>query len=223
MPNTNPFVPDVEYYVPLQDHFASEIREAARSHGYKLSNGHAFEIVAAAHGYRSYASLRADGLMSLDHYARNDVDFDVERARERAIAMESAVAVDFEPIARCLEALYVEATNPDAALAARLARNVCLNADWSSQFGEFAGRTLLSPDDHAACAEVACRDDFQDNMWANPVGVPTIAALAQTDKPLPQDRGYHAISAEFVLNVASYLAAERVEELVARYRVDRDA
>lgn len=210
-------------YIPLDRHFADELLVIARAHGHDLSKGHANEIVARAHGFRTQAAMRADGLMARDSYSKNDFDFDVDRAHERAIELESPVAHDFEPIAQCLKALYDEARNPDTALAARLARNVCLNADWSTEFGEFAGRTLLSPNDYAACVQVVKRDDFEDNQWANVLGIPTITALAQTEKILPQDHGYHAISADFVLNVAMHLAGARVKELVARYRVAREA
>ncbi|SIN84967.1 hypothetical protein [Paraburkholderia phenazinium] len=206
-------------YIKLDRHFADELLVVAKMHGHDLSKGHANELVARAHGFRTQAAMRADGLMVLDRYARDDFGFDVERVRVLAIELKSVVAHDFEPIAQSLKALCNEARNPDTALAARLARNVCLNADWSTEFGEFAGRTLLSPHDYAACVEVTMRDDFEDNLWVNVLGIPTIAALAQTEKILPQDHGYHAINADFVLNVAMYLAGARVEELVERYRV----
>ena len=84
-------------------------------------------------------------------------------------------------------------------------------------------KRLLSPNDYAACVQVVKRDDFEDNQWANVLGIPTITAFAQTEKILPQDHGYHAISADFVLNVAMHLAGVRVRELVARYHVVRNA
>lgn len=209
-------------YIPLDRHFADEILVSAQSLGHDLRKGHANEFVARAHDFRTHAALCKDGLMALDRYARDDFNFDVERARKRAIELESPVADDFEVIAQCLNALHREAINSDMALAARLARNACLNADWSTQFGEFAGRTLLSPHDYEACVEVAMRDNFLDNLWANVLGVPTIAALAQTQKILPQDDGYHAMNPDIALNVAMHISRARVVELVERYRVARE-
>lgn len=210
-------------YIPLDRHFADEILVCAQSHGYDVRKGHANEFVARAHDFRTHAAMCKNGLMAQDRYARDDFNFDVERARKRAIELESPVADDFEAIAQCLTDLHREASNPDTALAARLARNACLNADWSMQFGEFAGRTLLSPYDYEACVKVAMRDDFLDHLWANVLGIPTIAALAQTLKILPQDDGYHAMNPDIALNVAMHISRARVVELIERYRVAREA
>lgn len=213
-----PFVPNEGCFVPLHDFFASEIREVANSRGIKLSSGHAFEIVAAFHNFQSYAALRANGLMSLDRYACDDFQVNPDQARERAIAIKSKVAQDFDPIEQRLEELQQEACTPDTALAVRLTRNICLLTNWNTEIDEFDGRTLLSPEDHEACAEVATRDKFEDGMW-NQQGFPTVAAIFHTKEPLPQDKGYRAIIADPVLNVAWYLAPDRTSEIVERYRV----
>lgn len=210
-------------YIPLDRHFADELLACARALGHDLRKGHANEFVARAHGFRTHAALCKDSLMSLDRYARDDFNFDVERARARAIELGSPVVDDFDAIAQCLTALHLEASNPDAALAARIARNACLNADWSAEINEFMGRTLLSPRDYDACVEVAMRGDFQDNLWANAWGVSTMAALARTGEILPQDDGYHAMVPDVPLNVAMHISPERVVELIKHYRVARQA
>ncbi len=219
MTKNTSFVPNELNIVPLHDFHASEICQAAAACcGKKLSKGHAFEIVAAFHKFQTYAALRADGLMSMDRYSRDRFEVDSDLARERAISIGSTVAHDFDPIEKRLEELHHEACNPDTALAARVTRNICFLTNWNSEFNEFDGRTLLSPEDLDACGEVACRDNFEDDMWSHQ-GFPTIAAFSQTSKPLPQDEGYHAIIADPVLNVARYLAPDRTDEIVERYRV----
>jgi len=152
-------------YISVDRHFADELVLVAKFQGAILKKGHANEIVAQAHGFRTHAAMHADGLMTRDRYSHDRFDFDVDSARKRAGELESPVAEDFGPVAQSLRALHEEARKPFNALAARLARNVCLNAEWSRQFDGFAGRTLLSPEDFAECVGVAMRDDFEDGLW----------------------------------------------------------
>lgn len=192
------------YALPLSKAFADELTNHVKSLGHGWKHMHSFELIAAFHGFKSAAALKASGLLESARYPDYGVNIDESFAADRA----SQLGIDPESTAAAIQKLhelYDEEHIPSISLAKRLERDIAYNCEMDPQWG-YVGAALLDEDDWRACGDIASSDGFVDYMYtANTYSAISVIATAYAD---PSYEGLYQANPDAVLNIVAFLKSQ---------------
>lgn len=204
-----------EYYIPLVTFFADTLQNIVENNDFKMKRSYYFEIIAAFHGFKSYAAMNLDGLMSQDRYIQKFLP-NTHMVRERAekLLIDNEDLIDL--LIQALSDLHQDEMIPNISLAKRLARNIQHNCQLN-RGGIFSGSAFLKDEDWELSGNIASSDEFIDFGYT--YTHPAIQYIATTRSD-PYFDNYIPINPDPILNIIAFLLPQEISRLLNEMTIE---
>lgn len=183
----------------LQATYVDQLKRMGLQQGISLQNSHALEIIAAYHGFKSYAALGKETLKIESYTAMSLPSFSENMARQRA---NDLLNVDPSIITALVTILHLEVQaelDPTLSLIRRLMRNLANNGSFDLDTSEISGGVVLTTEELDQMIKIAKDPNFEDFLVVE-MRLTTLQILEYI-KGIKDKDGLHHLAPDPVLNL----------------------